>query len=106
VERARLRGIRGIRGPARHARGRDLRPVLLSAFRGKDALLLELLRDEMARAAARLRAATAKAETPQDQVANWIRGIIKAADDSRRVARARLLRSLPALMREFPVETR
>jgi AcrR family transcriptional regulator len=73
-------------------------------FAGKDALLLALLRDEMARAAARLRTAVAKADTPADRVALWIRSIITAADDPRRVARARLFSSLPQVMREFPTE--
>jgi AcrR family transcriptional regulator len=73
-------------------------------FAGKDALLLALLRDEMARAAARLRAAGAKADTPADRVALWIRNIITAADDPRRAARARLFSSLPQVMREYPVE--
>jgi AcrR family transcriptional regulator len=73
-------------------------------FPGKDSLLLALLRDEMARAAARLRAAGAKADTPADRVAIWIRNIITAAEDPRRVARARLFSSLPQVMREFPVE--
>ena len=73
-------------------------------FTDKDALLLALLRDEMARAASHLRAAVAAADDPLAKVEAWIRGIIGAAADPRRVDRARLFSSQQAVMRRFPVE--
>jgi TetR/AcrR family transcriptional regulator len=73
-------------------------------FSDKEELLLALLRDEMARAALRLRAAVAKAEGPVERVEVWIRSVIDAAVDPRRVARARLFSSQQPVMRRFPTE--
>jgi AcrR family transcriptional regulator len=73
-------------------------------FPDKDQLLLALLRDEMARAAARLRAAVAEVDDPVAQVEAWIRAVISAAADPRRVARARLFSSQQPLFRRFPWE--
>ena len=78
--------------------------VFYREFADKDELFLALLRDEMARAAPRLRAAVARVEQPTDKVATWIQSIIGAAGDPRRVARARLFSSLPTIMRRFPRE--
>ncbi len=71
-------------------------------FPDKDQLLLALLRDEMARAAAQLRAAVAEVDDPVAQVEAWIRTVISAAADPRRVARARLFSSQQPLFRRFP----
>src|SRR4051812_14338117 len=71
-------------------------------FDDKDALLLALLLDEMARAAPHLRAAVARVADPADQVAVWIGSIIGATNDPRRAARARLFSSLPDILRRFP----
>lgn len=73
-------------------------------FRDKDALVLALLRDEMARAGTRLRSAVAEADGPVEQVEAWVRSVIGAAADPRRVARAKLFSSLQPLMRRFPDE--
>jgi AcrR family transcriptional regulator len=73
-------------------------------FADKDALLLALLRDEMARAASHLRAAVAAADDPVAKVEAWIRGVIGAAADPRRVPRARLFSSQQPVMRRFPSE--
>jgi AcrR family transcriptional regulator len=70
----------------------------------KETLLLALLQDEMARAGAHLRSALAQSEGPLEQVENWIRGVIGAAADPRRVARARLFTFQQAVMRRFSVE--
>ena len=58
----------------------------------------------MARAAARLRAAVLQADSPIERVEAWIRGVISAADDPRRVARARLFSTQQAVLRRFAVE--
>ncbi len=70
----------------------------------KDALLLALMQDEMARAGARLRAAVAEHDDPIAQVGAWIRSVISAADDPRRIARARLFSAQQPIMRRFPTE--
>jgi AcrR family transcriptional regulator len=71
-------------------------------FPDKDELLVELMRDEMARAGALLRAAVAAADDPVEQVRAWVGVIIGAAADPRRVARARLFSAQQPLFRRFP----
>jgi AcrR family transcriptional regulator len=71
-------------------------------FADKDELLLALLRDEMGRAAAHLRAAVARVDDPVGQVGAWIGAVIGAAGDPRRMARARLFSEQQAVMRRFP----
>jgi AcrR family transcriptional regulator len=73
-------------------------------FTDKDELVLALLRDEMARAGARLRAAVAAADEPAAQVEAWIDAVISAAADPRRVARARLFSAQQPVFRRFPKE--
>jgi len=73
-------------------------------FADKDELLLALLRDEMARAGARLTTAVSGVDDPLERVETWIRRIISAADDPRRVARARLFSTQQAVMRRYPRE--
>ncbi len=73
-------------------------------FADKDELLLALLRDEMSRAGRRLRATVAEASDPVAKVSVWIRAVIGAAGDPRRVARARLFSSQQGLFRRFPSE--
>jgi AcrR family transcriptional regulator len=73
-------------------------------FADKDELLLALLRDEMARAAAHLRAAVGRVDEPAGQVEAWIGAVIGAAADPRRIARARLFSEQQAVMRRFPGE--
>jgi len=73
-------------------------------FDDKEALLLALIEDEMARAGALLRAAVARADEPVGQVSAWISSVIGAAGDPKRIARARLFSAQPLLMREHPVE--
>jgi AcrR family transcriptional regulator len=75
-------------------------------FVDKDALLVALLQDEMSRAGAQLREAVAAAEHPAEQVGAWIRRIIGAAGDPRRIDRARLFSTQQAVMRSFPDEVR
>src|SRR5687768_14197154 len=71
-------------------------------FPDKDELLVELMRDEMARAGALLRAAVAAADDPVEQVRAWVGVIVGAAADPRRVARARLFSAQQPLFRRFP----
>ena len=78
--------------------------TLYGHFADKDALVLALLRDEMARAGAILRTAVAAADEPAAQVEAWIREVISAAADPRRIARARLFSSQQAVFRRFPKE--
>lgn len=73
-------------------------------FADKDGLVLALLRDEMARAARQLRVALAEVDDPVAKVEAWVRNVISAADDPRRVARARLFSAQQAVMRRFPIE--
>lgn len=73
-------------------------------FSDKDELLLALMRDEMARAGLRLRAAVAAVDEPAAKVEAWIRTVISAAADPRRAARARLFSSQQPLFRRFPLE--
>lgn len=73
-------------------------------FADKDELVLALMRDEMSRAGSRLRAAVAAFDDPPAQVEAWIRTVISAAADPRRIARARLFSSQQPLFRRFPVE--
>jgi AcrR family transcriptional regulator len=70
-------------------------------FGDKDELWLALMRDEMARAASRLSALVARVDDPVEKVEMWIREIITAAGDPRRVARARLFSSQQPMMRRF-----
>ena len=78
--------------------------VFYRHFADKDQLVLALLRDEMARAGSHLRAAVAGQDDPVAQVEAWIRAVISAAADPRRVARARLFSSQQKLFRRFPRE--
>ena len=71
-------------------------------FTDKDELLLTLLEAEYARSAARLRRVVREADGPPDQVAAWVAELIAAAEDPRRVPRARLFSSQQAVMRRFP----
>lgn len=75
-------------------------------FTDKDALLIALIQDEMARAGAQLGDAVASAEEPAEQVAAWIARVIDAAGDPRRVDRARLFSTQQSVMRNFPDEVR
>jgi AcrR family transcriptional regulator len=71
-------------------------------FPDKDELLVELMRDEMGRAGALLRVAVAAVDEPVEQVRAWVRVIVGAAADPRRVARARLFSAQQPLFRRFP----
>lgn len=73
-------------------------------FPDKDSLLLTLMRDEMARAGWLLTAAVRAVDDPVEQVGTWIRTVIGAAADPRRVARARLFSAQQPLYRRFPDE--
>jgi AcrR family transcriptional regulator len=73
-------------------------------FADKDALLVALVQDEMARAGLRLRAAVARADGAVAQVAAWVAGVMGAAADPKRVARARLFTVQQMVMREHADE--
>jgi AcrR family transcriptional regulator len=73
-------------------------------FADKDELLLALLRDEMARAATRLRATVDAEHEPAAMVSVWIRSVIGAAADPRRTARAKLFSAQQPLLRRFPTD--
>jgi AcrR family transcriptional regulator len=73
-------------------------------FANKDALFLAVVREEMSRAAPRIRAAVARAEGPIDRIEAWIRSVIGAAGDPKRAARTRLFVSLQTINRRFPAE--
>ncbi len=73
-------------------------------FADKDELLLALLRDEMSRAGGRLRVTVAEVDDPVAKVSVWIRAVIGAAGDPRRVARARLFSSQQGLFWRFAAE--
>jgi AcrR family transcriptional regulator len=73
-------------------------------FGDKDELLLALMRDEMSRSASRLSALVAGEEEPIAKVTVWIREIITAAGDPKRVARARLFTSQQPIMRRFSAD--
>jgi AcrR family transcriptional regulator len=77
-----------------------------SHFADKDALLIALLQDESARAAAILTSTVAKvpSDDPAGQVVTWISGVLGAAVDPLRVRRARLFTTQQAVMRQFPGE--
>ncbi len=71
-------------------------------FTDKDELLLALMEDEYSRSAARLRRVVGEADGPPDQVAAWIAELVAAAEDPRRIPRARLFSSQQPVMRRFP----
>jgi AcrR family transcriptional regulator len=71
-------------------------------FTDKDELLLALLEDEYARSAVRLRRVVSEADGAPGKVAAWISELVSAADDPRRVPRARLFSSQQPVMRRFP----
>jgi AcrR family transcriptional regulator len=73
-------------------------------FTDKDALFLAVVREEMSRAAPRIRAAVERAESPADRIAAWIRSVIGAAGDPKRAARTKLFVSLQTINRRFPGE--
>jgi AcrR family transcriptional regulator len=73
-------------------------------FADKDALLIALLQDEMARAAAHLRAVVGEVDDPPAKVRAWIEHVIGAAADEKRVHRARLFSAQQPVMRQFPSE--
>jgi AcrR family transcriptional regulator len=73
-------------------------------FADKDALFLALVREEMARAAPRIRAAVERVDSPVDRIAAWIKSVIGAAGDPKRAARTRLFVSWQTLNRRFPGE--
>ncbi|HEX2383989.1 MAG TPA: TetR/AcrR family transcriptional regulator [Acidimicrobiales bacterium] len=71
-------------------------------FTDKDELLLALMEDEYARSAARLRRVVREADGAPEKVAAWIAELVAAAEDPRRVQRARLFSSQQRVMRRFP----
>jgi AcrR family transcriptional regulator len=71
-------------------------------FADKDELLLALMEDEYARSAARLRRVVRQADGAPEKVAAWIAELVAAAEDPRRVPRARLFSSQQPMMRRFP----
>ena len=73
-------------------------------FADKDALLLTLMEGEYSRSGQRLQRVVAETDDPVGQVQAWIRELILAAGDERRVARARLFSAQRPLMRRYPVE--
>ncbi len=73
-------------------------------FSDKDELFLALLREEMARAAPRIRAVVDLADGPVEKVGAWIKAVISAGSDPKRAARARLFGSLQQITRRFSVE--
>jgi AcrR family transcriptional regulator len=70
-------------------------------FSDKDELFLTLMSDEYGRVGRLVTAAVAHAGGPEERVAAWVRGIVMAAGDPRRSARARLFTSQPAVVRRF-----
>jgi len=73
-------------------------------FESKDALLLALLLDEMARAAAGLRARVAAAPSNAEAVRVWVAGVMRAATRPDLRRRARLFSSLGDVAERFPDE--
>jgi AcrR family transcriptional regulator len=71
-------------------------------FTDKDELLLALMEDEYARSVARLQRVVREASRPPEKVAAWIAELVAAAEDPRRVPRARLFSSQLPMMRRFP----
>jgi AcrR family transcriptional regulator len=68
-------------------------------FTDKEHLLLVLVLNEMERAAERLKRTVELASDPTDKVVAWISAVIGAADDPRRIHRARLFAALTPTLR-------
>ena len=73
-------------------------------FAGKDELLVSLLKEEMVLGRRRIERNMARASTPSEQVAAWIRSTIELADHPRLASRARLFSSQRALVDRFSAD--
>jgi AcrR family transcriptional regulator len=73
-------------------------------FPDKDALIFQLVRDEMARSALLLESVLGGLQDPVDRVTAWIRVMIEAAGDPRRAPRARLFSTQQHVLLRYPRE--